>query len=388
MPFRMNKATALAAALLLTALSTTPALAWSSEQWPVDWPNADAGEGSITVDKFGAKHILYKRDCEIYYRTNRSGSWIVTKLRATSSWVYCNTLKDAFVTREGAVYVVYTRETFDEVLTTKFGTNASGAWVYRDAVAPADQPYVAHAAIAVQGGIPRVAYSTIDRYGDRPPSLMHRTYRADGSVGITRLSSETATHVDIAIDGGGKIHVTFEVGRENTGSAIKYVTNRTGSWVTRMISESGDSDNGATDQMLALDPNGFVHVAWRRCNPCGEQVGASVVYATNLSGSWVRKTVFSGRLITPILAYSNGVHLVWHEKGPNLEEVLHYAGNVGGTWQHKIMTFPGPLAGNDAWVTEAEALSIAARLGHPYILFISSRDQRDPTINLMGIKSN
>jgi hypothetical protein len=134
--------------------------------------------------------------------------------------------------------------------------------------------------------------------------------------------------ISIALDRNDKLHVCYE--SFNTG--LKYATNKTGTWVTSMIfTENARTANGGGSD-IAVDSSGFVHIVYATFSM---SVGdtASIIYATNKSGSWVNTTIalttvgqFSGVGIatTP----SGKTHVVYGDQTMHLS----YKNNLSGSW--------------------------------------------------------
>lgn len=374
---------ATSAGLTGVLLSVGSVMAWTDSRVEVPWPGVDAGE--IGVDATGRQHIVYESNCEIFYRTNASGGWATGRLRATNDDVFCNVLGDVYVSPQGKVWFTYYSESWDAGIKWKFGTNYSGAWVYKNAVAKGHHSWAMNrdVAIVARGTTVHVVYTIGPKsFGGPDSSLWLRTYKPSG-VTTKRLASglEGYSNTDVALDANGKLHLVYEF--EDGPPGVAYATNRSGSWV-RTVLEFREGHASYAPQ-LALDPNGKVHAAWSYCTKCvtPDEV-VEVHYSTNASGSFVRRAVpLGGDANWVRIAYSNAVHMTFNGLGELNESEGHYATFTGGTWQ--LMTWES----EDSDDTYGH-LSVAAHAGSPYILYsLQTVDEELDTVeDYLGVRVN
>jgi hypothetical protein len=137
--------------------------------------------------------------------------------------------------------------------------------------------------------------------------------------------------VSLAIDGSGKMHISYY---DKVKTALKYATNATGSWVKTTVDNSADVGDANS---LAVDGGGKVHISYN------DYTNYTLKYATNATGSWVKTTIDSsaevGEYNSIALDGSGKVHISYYD---NTHTSLKYATNATGVWvtlwDHKSAT--------------------------------------------------
>lgn len=134
--------------------------------------------------------------------------------------------------------------------------------------------------------------------------------------------------ISVAIDRNDKLHVCYQ----SFNISLKYATNKTGAWVTTTLysENAGTSNSGFSD--IAVDSSGSVHIVYTTFAMSAGDT-ASIIYATNTSGSWVNTTVAwctVGQLSGVGIAVTPGgkAHIVYGD------QTMHvcYKNNLSGSW--------------------------------------------------------
>ncbi len=202
---------------------------------PAGWPiqqvtgkTEDASWPSVEVDSKVFAHIAYQKntggDQEIFYSNNVSGPW-------TSEQVTDNASNDIYpclaLDGAGSPYIV-----FSDGSALYYVKKASGVW-----------------------STPELIASGVD----------------------------STTHPYMVLDAQNKAYVCFTKS-DGTDEEIYYVTNRSGSWSEKKITDNAYDDLYPT---IAVDLNRTVHIAYTADEP-GD---AELYYANNTSGTWVIEKV-------------------------------------------------------------------------------------------------
>lgn len=148
--------------------------------------------------------------------------------------------------------------------------------------------------------------------------------------------------IDIAPD--RSIHLTFD-----RDEAVYYASNASGSWVRRRL----DSAMG-NNARLALDKAGNVHLVFQQCIDDGTEscFAPGIYYQTNRTGTWTTEQVaFDGEdQSQDILVDAAGVvHIAFareynSQANPDLPLGMFYLTNGGGTWRTTRVAPPGRWA--------------------------------------------
>ncbi len=134
--------------------------------------------------------------------------------------------------------------------------------------------------------------------------------------------------ISAALDRNDKLHICYE--SFNTG--LKYATNKTGAWATTMIFSENASTTNSGFSDIAVDSSGFAHIAYTTfAMSTGDT--ASIIYATNKSGSWVSARIaFTsvGQLSGVGIAVTPGgkAHVVYGDQTMHVS----YKNNLSGSW--------------------------------------------------------
>jgi len=139
----------------------------------------------------------------------------------------------------------------------------------------------------------------------------------------------TRQHASVAIDSADKVHISYV-----SGQHLMYMTNASGSWVT----EIADS-NGGWKPRITVDSSGKAHVVFTSSN---DPHGSVLNYATNASGSWASEIVDNSAISPSIavdsadkvhISYTTAIDYGWLF----LDFYLKYATNASGSWLSEIV---------------------------------------------------
>lgn len=132
----------------------------------------------------------------------------------------------------------------------------------------------------------------------------------------------------LKIDSADKIHITYV-----KGFILKYATNLSGNWV---ITTLDNNSHAGANAALALDANDKVHVVYNRTNFQTDTM--HLKYVTNVSGSWVRRTLSGNSVveIMPAIAVDGqgAVHVsyLFEDNNDLTPSTMKYTTNKTGQW--------------------------------------------------------
>lgn len=177
-------------------------------------------------------------------------------------------------------------------------------------------------------------YLVTDRFNET-----HVVYRHAGSPGIVyatnkpeswvkrRLTTSKDTPQAIAVDSAQKVYIVFE---RETGDDVNYhlLSNRSGEWVRTKLPIVHDR---ADRIRVVVDGDRKLHVAWI--------TDEKAWYATNVSGTWVRRRLdlSMGNHAEVALGPNGSVHLLFEQcddadTGACDNAGIHYQTNASGEW--------------------------------------------------------
>lgn len=211
------------------------------------------------------------------YATNASGSWITNTVETILNKMFLS--PSIAMDSGGKAHIGYNQHSGVQGSSdydVKEATNASGTWISNTADSGV---YQANMAFALDSsGKSHMAYET---YTTGSPPTLHMKYATNASgswveTNVEDISSSGYYYLSpsIAIDSGGKAHITYT---DYDNRVLKYATNASGSWVVSTIVSTWSSYS-PSESDLALDAAGKVHVSFFEY--------PYVKYATNASGSW------------------------------------------------------------------------------------------------------
>lgn len=125
------------------------------------------------------------------------------------------------------------------------------------------------------------------------------------------------------------MHITYN--NENYGGDLRYITNKSGSWVRIIIDKGGPG----IDNSITLDSSDKVHISYYTMYH--KKDFSAIMYVTNAKGSWVKKTIdklrtLKTRTLGEKIVYtsialdtSNKVHIGYYDKDKG---ILKHATNA------------------------------------------------------------
>jgi len=307
---------ALLAALLLGALAVpVPAAA--------DTCACDPIQPYLVTDRLNETHVVYRHAGSpgIVYATNKTESR--TRRRLTTSK---DTPHAIAVDANQKVYIVFEREVGDDV-SHHLLTNRSGEWVRTKLPVVHDDAYKIRVVVDGDRKL-HIAWDTDEK-----------SWYATNESGTwvrRRLDTGLGNHAEIALGPGGSVHLLFEECHETVPgvcdkAGIQYQTNASGTWVTELIST--DSEDHAMG--LVVDPAGKVHVAFGReyNSQAQPDLPLGTFYVTNSSGSWVtRRVAPEGRWGNIERSRTGAIWIVYTRVDDDDRRGIYMATNASGTW--------------------------------------------------------
>jgi len=153
---------------------------------------------------------------------------------------------------------------------------------------------------------------------------------ATTSWNITTVDDQVSVQeTALAIDSSDHVHISYfdrKFGPLPTQRVrdLKYATNGSGSWSTRIVENLGTSSSSTS---IAVDPTDAVHIGYR--------TSSGVRHATNVSGQWVSEMILvaaDARTVSLALDSASRIHLAYTENAD-----LLYATNAGGIWTTEVV---------------------------------------------------
>ena len=347
--------------------------------WSSEMVNSGGSCPAITLDSTGHVHISYSKS-GLQYATNASGSWATESVDGNGSqsaiamnstgdihisyWAdgalkYANKTSGTWIFKTienggyavsmamdaaGALHIIhYDRER--EIWLVKYTTNIYGLWT----TTPVDSPdkvstFPSSGAIDANDKM-HVVYS-------RTNSLWYATNRfgswapelVDGTIHLGSPKSVSIASASIAIDSSRHAHISYF--NTLTGSLL-YATNVSGSWAVEEVA-TGGYEWGHTS--ICIDPNNNVNIVFY------DKTNSQLKYAKKESGSWLIDIVDSNGSVgyyNSIAADTNGhIHIAYNEDIYN--DNLKYATNVSGSWVTVIVDGNGDVGTYNSIALDSE----------------------------------
>lgn len=277
----------------------------------------------ITVDTSDKIRIIFTRTFtdsprRVYYTSNVTGEWVTKRLPWTAPG---STIRMA-VSPTRKIHVVYATDS-----ATYYVTNASGTWVReRLDVDFGTAPIIA---VDVNDGV-HIAFGQCLNDGSGTCEGEGIYYRSNASGSwqqsrITEFQGDRAT--SIVTDAAGAAHLMFErsylvQGREELGTGMFYLTNKSGDWVRSKVSTAGRK------AQIGIDPKGKIHIVYN----LESETKHGIYYATNETGSWVRSTAVRERAIYQdmVVDRRGDIRMVFMRM--EIDPGVYYTTNRSGVW--------------------------------------------------------
>jgi hypothetical protein len=309
--------------------------------WRTVYADSDAqraGSTAISVDSSGYFHMAFTYDPANHLAppslrsvTNRGGTLsiyafgpesilpaIAVDSNRTAHIAFLYGLYDANETGIG-----YTTDALGEESAIRIArTEPWSRNAIQIAVGPSDEVYIGAALDVSEGG---VGYFMRETNGWRFHQLENVSVPAQGLA--------------MAVEDSGALHLAYAIPGNPDSPAVRYATNRTGTWSIVEIRGIGSSTAmGASSYLsMALDRAGHVHllgIGPRSSN----QYDSTVVYATDAGGTWatfpvttVRLAEFAGAPLSLAVTSDGHVHVLYtaeREGGPSLIDQVNVPGTV------------------------------------------------------------
>ena len=231
---------------------------------------------------------------------------------------------------DGTLYVAYRQSSEPQLVRLARKGPADETWSF---FTPYDGPgqYID---LAIAGGELHITF--YDKSACKCLRYVHASLDALGAGQWTEAvvddddSAEVGRYSSLAIDADGFVHVAYF---DQTNLNLKYASNVTGEFVAVVVSGDdvveGEFEKIGRYSSLALDSEGFAHIATHY------ETGLSLAYLTNKEGNWQRQIIDSdgadvGRYPSLAVDGNDAVHIAY--RNSSLED-LRYATNASGVWQ-------------------------------------------------------
>lgn len=165
------------------------------------------------------------------------------------------------------------------------------------------------------------SYTHISYYDANASALKYIT-NLTGSWIISTPATDSGVDTSIAVDSSDKVYISYRDGSNN----LKYATNASGVWVDSIIDDTV-LDTGYNTS-IAIDSLDKLHISYQ------DGDNSDLRYATNASGVWVLTTldntaVYTGYYTSIAIDSSDKVHISYIYLS-NMD--LMYATNASGAW--------------------------------------------------------
>jgi subtilisin family serine protease len=284
----------------------------------------------------------------LYYATNASGGWVVTRLTTNSDGPASIALAP-----DGSVDIVVRRRA-GSATGLHLISNETGAW--------ADTQLTMH----VEDTSPQIAVAasgTVSVSFTRAPLGIYYLERvAQTWSGEDQVYAGPATDQDLALDPLGRPGIAFGLTDDwQTAAGVRLAQRRSGVWTVDAI-----ADGQALLPSLAYGPDGSASVAWYQ-GWYGPGIG--IRYATNASGSWTASEVTPSEPTPSVdqLAFASDAlghdHVLFDRGWGNPNSALIYGTNASGAW---LFSQVGAGADTAAMTVDPD--------GTPHVVFIRMYD--------------
>jgi|GEM_PF-5768541 len=320
---------------------------------------------AVALDAEGHRHIAASEETiptyeewdagasmsgDLWYMTDRDGSWAVQRLIESSGPGLGWTNPSIAVDDDGSVHIAvvdyHIGSTPDQTegifyLTDKDRTPGDFGPPVR--VAPAN---MAEPSLAVVDGARYLAYHKVSRLGEPiPPAPVFFKTDRSGSWVRHRLADHGGTPI-VRVDPSGRAHIIYQAATpDDRHSLLRYV---------QVDPETGEPSNskripGTTDlwfsSVLALDPSGQPHVAW--------ETSDDIAWSTRTADGWSRPGMLGARRpgsLSLDVDSSGQPHVVFEGGGDADRRIIH-AQRGAGRWSRSVIGDSGD------WSKVASAMS-------------------------------
>ena len=130
--------------------------------------------------------------------------------------------------------------------------------------------------------------------------------------------SSAASYISMTIDSTDNVHVSYY---DSVNEDLVYATNMTGQWVRFIIDSSGDVGE---DSSIAVDASGMVHISYT------DSTNNAVKYARKEFGTWTTRTVETPGSVydTSIAADSSGNAHIAYTSASSVKYAVYVSGSI------------------------------------------------------------
>ena len=183
--------------------------------------------------------------------------------------------------------------------------------------------------------IDRSGHMHISHYDNFTESLKYTTNGTGNWQTLTlakNLARGTVACTSLVIDSNGYVHISY-----HDQPNLRYVTNVSGGWRFRSIT------NGGKENAIAVDHAGHLHIAFTREN--------ELFYSSDTSGQWMYHSVDGGHIgclpgdvlgrhIAIAVDHSNHAHISYYD---HYSKNLRFATNQSGSWHKSTLVSEGDV---------------------------------------------
>lgn len=270
---------------------------------------AEVGKySSLGISSGGFAHISYfdETNGDLKYATNKSGSWSVTSVK-TGAGLYTSLVLDpsdwAHISHVSTdnMYLYYSENTAAGTWSTGQVDFQSGDWSITSSSSIAlDSEQNAH-----------IAYNTASSGATYMNQLKYANNVSKAwNIQVAAEDTETEiTYGTLALDPNGKVHMAYYYhGWGEYYAALKYATNKSGTWVNEAVEWS---EFVGQYNCIQVDDSGFPHISYF------DLYNSGVKYATKQSSNWHTEMVDSegsvGEYTSLAIEDTSHVHISYYD---------------------------------------------------------------------------
>ncbi|MFZ2956404.1 MAG: hypothetical protein WA705_05905 [Candidatus Ozemobacteraceae bacterium] len=282
---------------------------------------------ALAIDARNVRHMAYfdnKRQC-VRYATDVSGSWTVEDVNHEGDG---GSYVDLAVDQNNIVHLCYVNNQNDLI----WVSGLPGEWE-ATIVCPNLGTYGGYCSLAVDSvGNPHLSF--IFYHGGKRELRYARALNKQWKTEtLIPFSTTMQTNSSIALGSDNSVHIACG----SSDKRLYHLTNRTGTWMNTVVDSLGNGPFAYRVQ-IAVDKSGGAHLVY------DQRSKNALRYATNKSGSWVTETLDTegDSWNNPAIWIDAETHVHISHFDP-AEKAIRYRCNTNGLWNTSIIEDEGKV---------------------------------------------
>jgi hypothetical protein len=306
--------------------------------------------------------------------SNVGGRWASTLVASAQRPRYGLSFYDPSIAVDAAghVYLAFGFDNGTYGLSTRYGTNAGGAWAFEIIHSNQDESSPA-IAVDSRGLVHLIFYWSRD-YTCYCVHLEYATNSEGAWTNSTVLNvpDTMVGQAGLALDSQG--NAIIGVSRSIEAGGVAIVTNAAGAWRTQTLGDLAEP--GREGMAIAVDAGDHIHLVYPVIVPDGSgNATGRLHYATNAQGAWsITELPWETDRFTTVslmLDSANRAHIAFSDRDGGLV----YAGGSPGNWIATSL----PSAHPGGWANSRTAVAVPGPGSRVHILFTQSRNYPEPS---------